>query len=188
MMFPSAPYPGQSVVWLQPPTFPPIIKQEWLHERRCLDVKPAEKYPSHFSFPIRYCFSSCSLMLPLSWSPSPLPSFLSRIPEPWAKTYLSYFKWIFEVAIASCLQKGDYYPFYIIFPFLWLQAIQARVRHLHHAICRALATVLKGLFHPKWWSYGRGGCVVHGSWILSQSHSSLITSNCPQQPQGLLQL
>lgn len=63
-----------------------------VHERRCLDVKPAEKYPSHFSFPIRNCFSSCFLVLPLSRSPSPLPSFLSRIPEPWTKTYLSYFK------------------------------------------------------------------------------------------------
>lgn len=88
-----------------------------VHERRGLDVKPAEKYPSHFSFPInRYCFSSCFLILPLSRSPNPLLSCLSRILEPWTKSQLSYCKWIFEDPIAFFLQKGVYYSFYIIFP------------------------------------------------------------------------
>lgn len=35
-----------------------------VHERKCMDVKPAEKHPGHFSFPIsRCCFSSHFLSL-----------------------------------------------------------------------------------------------------------------------------
>lgn len=52
-----------------------------VHGRRCLDVKPAEKGPSHFSFPIsRGCLSSHFLPLPLSPAPALLHQWLTEGP------------------------------------------------------------------------------------------------------------